>query len=154
MTLITSKNYLERNRTGEKWNRHKNIISTLWWMIQWQWTHCIRLARRPAFDVVPMAARPVRLWAWVRWTLSGVRAGDRRVLPEALHISSLPLVGYQILNFLTEELLNSLSDKHEKKKKRFGGKIKTLIPISSRKTTAVFSDRVLQYRVTNWNLST
>lgn len=88
-------------------------------MKQWKWTHCVRLVPSPAFDIVPVAARLVRIWARMRRTLSRVWAGDRRVLPEALHIFSLPFVRYQILYFLTEELLNSLSDKHKKNRIRF-----------------------------------
>lgn len=58
-----------------------------------------------------MAAWSVQVCIRVRGAWSRVRAGDGRVLSEVLHTWSLPLVGDQILYFLTEKLLNSLSDR-------------------------------------------
>lgn len=88
----------------------RNDISSLWLQRQWKWTHCVCLVLTPAFDIVSMAADLVLIWVRVRWALTRVWAGDRRVLPQAPHIPSLPLVRHQILNFLTEELLNSLKN--------------------------------------------
>lgn len=72
-------------------------------------THSVCLVQRSAFDIVPMAAGLVQVWARMGWTLPRVWAGDRRGLSEAIHISCLLLIGNQILNFLTKELFNSLS---------------------------------------------
>lgn len=44
-----------------------------------------------------------------------------RVLPQAAHVTSLPLVRHQIFNFLTEELLNSLEKKMAKANDYFEG---------------------------------
>lgn len=107
-------NQLKNNK--EKWNFNRlttctrNNISLLWLQRKWKWTHCVCLVLTPAFDIVSMAADLVPIWVRVRWALTRVWAGDRRALLQAPHIPSLPLVRHQILNFLTEELLNSLKN--------------------------------------------
>lgn len=74
-------------------------------------THRVCLVQRSVSDIVPTAAGLVQLWARMGRTLPRVRAGDRRRLSEAIHISRLLLIGNQILDFLTKELFNSLSEK-------------------------------------------